>query len=194
MLSAARGGAGMCGRGARRSRSPRQACAFVVVRSGQSRHRSLARSCSRTFGRTLADTSAPDGSSSSPNCQDGDWKNSATQAARPAKLSSERARVNRSALEWVDDSHTTLHEIGTVARDHRQSVHQGGRGNQAVLDRHRLPAPTKARQQRRPLEACTGRPSVSSGDAERRRRTILRAELAVFHSARAGCRSGARRR
>lgn len=47
-------------------------------------------------------------------------------------------------FERVDDANVGLREIGAVSRDHRQAVRERGRGDQAVLGRHRPAGGTQA--------------------------------------------------
>jgi len=57
-----------------------------------------------------------------------------------------------STAEWVDDAHASVHEISTISRGNRQTVHEGRRRDEAILDWHGFPGCAKTRQQFRPFQ------------------------------------------
>jgi hypothetical protein len=62
---------------------------------------------------------------------------------------------------WIDDDHTCRVEVASVEGHDRQIVCQRGRGNEAVLDRHRASFRAKCREQLSPAQSRGGLP----GDA-----------------------------
>lgn len=57
-----------------------------------------------------------------------------------------------SSNERIDDAHASVHEIGTVSRDDRQTVDYRRRRDEAILEWHGFPGSAKPRQQFRPFQ------------------------------------------
>jgi hypothetical protein len=58
-----------------------------------------------------------------------------------------------SSSERIDDAHASVYEISTVSRDHRQTVDDRRRRDEAILDWHGFPGCAKPRQQFRPFQS-----------------------------------------
>ena len=57
-----------------------------------------------------------------------------------------------STNEWIDDTHASVDEISTISRGNRQTVDEGRRRDEAILDWHGFPRGAKTRQQFRPFQ------------------------------------------